>query len=134
MAAYDWPGNVRELENLIERLVVLSDGTTISNEDLPPEISRSKSRFSDVIREHTANFEADFISRVTSRASLNDRQVKALEFVKTEGRITKQNYIKLTNATKTTAFRDLASLVKLHLLSQRGVGKSSTTRSLNKSS
>ena len=26
---YDWPGNVRELENLIERCVILSDGTTL---------------------------------------------------------------------------------------------------------
>ncbi len=27
---YDWPGNVRELENTIERLVVLSDGKSVS--------------------------------------------------------------------------------------------------------
>jgi transcriptional regulator with PAS, ATPase and Fis domain len=35
---YDWPGNVRELENLIERLVILSDGRSIGPEDLPPYI------------------------------------------------------------------------------------------------
>ena len=35
---YDWPGNVRELENLIERLVVLSDGDVIRAADLPPEV------------------------------------------------------------------------------------------------
>jgi transcriptional regulator with PAS, ATPase and Fis domain len=35
---YDWPGNVRELENLIERLIVLSDSSLISSEDLPPYI------------------------------------------------------------------------------------------------
>ena len=29
---YDWPGNVRELENLIERLVVLSNTSTLGLE------------------------------------------------------------------------------------------------------
>ena len=32
---YSWPGNVRELENTIERLVLLSDGDTITTDDLP---------------------------------------------------------------------------------------------------
>lgn len=32
---YDYPGNVRELKNLIERLVVLSDGGIITKEDMP---------------------------------------------------------------------------------------------------
>jgi len=32
---YDYPGNVRELKNLIERLVVLSDGGVITKEDMP---------------------------------------------------------------------------------------------------
>ena len=31
---YSWPGNVRELENLIERLLILSEKTTIRPEDL----------------------------------------------------------------------------------------------------
>jgi len=29
LQAYDWPGNVRELENIIERAIILSDGTTL---------------------------------------------------------------------------------------------------------
>ncbi|MCU0572514.1 MAG: sigma-54 dependent transcriptional regulator [Syntrophobacteraceae bacterium] len=33
---YPWPGNVRELENLIERLVILTDGDEIDMDDLPP--------------------------------------------------------------------------------------------------
>jgi two-component system NtrC family response regulator len=38
LVAYRWPGNVRELENLIERLLVLSPGSFIQEEDLPQEI------------------------------------------------------------------------------------------------
>ncbi len=34
---YDWPGNVRELENVIERMVVFSDGF-IKSEDIPENI------------------------------------------------------------------------------------------------
>jgi transcriptional regulator with GAF, ATPase, and Fis domain len=35
---YDWPGNVRELENLIERLVILSEDQRLGPEDLPVHI------------------------------------------------------------------------------------------------
>jgi two-component system nitrogen regulation response regulator NtrX len=34
---HDWPGNVRELRNVIERMVVLSDGD-LDLEDVPPEL------------------------------------------------------------------------------------------------
>jgi transcriptional regulator with PAS, ATPase and Fis domain len=35
---YDWPGNVRELENLLERLVILSEEGHIGVDHLPPTI------------------------------------------------------------------------------------------------
>ncbi len=35
---YDWPGNVRELENLIERLVVLSEDGFVEVDNLPANI------------------------------------------------------------------------------------------------
>jgi len=35
---YDWPGNVRELENVIERAVVLANGTGLTAELLPDEV------------------------------------------------------------------------------------------------
>ncbi len=38
---YDWPGNVRELENLIERLVVLTQGAQLGVEFLPEKMLRS---------------------------------------------------------------------------------------------
>ncbi len=36
---YAWPGNVRELKNLIERLVIMSPGSTIALSQLPQSIS-----------------------------------------------------------------------------------------------
>jgi two-component system NtrC family response regulator len=40
---YRWPGNIRELENLIERILVLSRGDLIVEEDLPKEIRQTQS-------------------------------------------------------------------------------------------
>ena len=37
LRAYPWPGNIRELENLVERLVAVSDGEWLREEDLPYE-------------------------------------------------------------------------------------------------
>jgi DNA-binding NtrC family response regulator len=38
LQAYDWPGNVRELENVIERAVVLAQGSTIGLSELPDHL------------------------------------------------------------------------------------------------
>ncbi len=35
---YNWPGNVRELEHIIERAIVLCQGTTITMKDLPADL------------------------------------------------------------------------------------------------
>lgn len=37
---YSWPGNVRELENLIERLVILSEEEMIEEKDLPQKMMK----------------------------------------------------------------------------------------------
>ncbi|MGQ7846474.1 sigma-54-dependent Fis family transcriptional regulator [Granulosicoccus sp. 3-233] len=40
---YHWPGNVRELRNIIERLCLLNQKSTVSASDLPAEITHSVS-------------------------------------------------------------------------------------------
>ena len=39
---YSWPGNVRELENLIERMIVLTDAAVITLDDVPATIVGEK--------------------------------------------------------------------------------------------
>lgn len=41
LVAYDWPGNVRELENLIERMVILSEDEVLGVQDLPEHFHNS---------------------------------------------------------------------------------------------
>ena len=38
LMTYDWKGNIRELENIIERLVILSQNNVITVKDLPKNI------------------------------------------------------------------------------------------------
>jgi transcriptional regulator with GAF, ATPase, and Fis domain len=41
LKAYHWPGNVRQLENVIERAVVIAEGSTLSVRDLSDDVVRS---------------------------------------------------------------------------------------------
>jgi DNA-binding NtrC family response regulator len=41
MLSYDWPGNVRELENMVERLAILCEGSTIDTPMLPENLVAS---------------------------------------------------------------------------------------------
>jgi two-component system, NtrC family, response regulator AtoC len=73
---YWWPGNIRELENLIERLVAVSDKDYISDEDLPlefhfaqlePQGLSSESLFESA----TTTFERNFILRALEKCGGN---------------------------------------------------------------
>lgn len=39
---YDWPGNVRELENLVQRMIILTEQDMIDVDVLPPELNSEK--------------------------------------------------------------------------------------------
>jgi two-component system response regulator AtoC len=47
LAAQPWPGNVRQLENFIERLVVLTDGSRITLDDVVRELAPAPPRSSE---------------------------------------------------------------------------------------
>jgi ATP-dependent DNA helicase RecG len=59
---------------------------------------------------------------------LNERQIKAVQFLKSDLRITNTEYQKLTGVSRATAKRDLDQLVKLGLLKLEGAGRSSRYR------
>lgn len=48
LSNYSFPGNVRELENLIERMVVLSDGMNLTLADIPEHVNRPRQVFGGV--------------------------------------------------------------------------------------
>ncbi len=73
---YWWPGNIRELENLIERLVAVSEKDYIGDEDLPLEFHFAQLEppglDSDSLFEHATNtFERNFILRALERNAMN---------------------------------------------------------------
>jgi transcriptional regulator with PAS, ATPase and Fis domain len=58
---YAWPGNVRELENLMQRLVVMSDGSAIAAHHLPQQLLRSSAASQEaiLIPEDGVDFDAE---------------------------------------------------------------------------
>src|SRR5690349_17599538 len=76
LSKYWWPGNIRELENLIERLVAVSDKTYISEEDLPLELHLAQldpegSRGANLLQDATNTFERNFILRSLEKCGWN---------------------------------------------------------------
>ena len=51
--------------------------------------------------------------------NLNDRQVKAILFVKEKGKITNSDYQTLNDVSKATATRDLTELLETHKMLKR---------------
>jgi two-component system response regulator AtoC len=83
---YPWPGNIRELENLLERIVVLADGTEIEATDLPEDIlhptsGRGPIEISDhdlSVKRHSAELERVLIQRALDRTGGNKTQAAEL--------------------------------------------------------
>ena len=73
LARHDWPGNIRELANALEHAVILSDGQTISSDDLPGTLSRQRSP---EIRCENVNGDVG-----TAIAAVNPTTIQAMERV-----------------------------------------------------
>jgi DNA-binding NtrC family response regulator len=76
LGAYWWPGNIRELENLIERLVAVSDKEWITDEDLPFEyhfaqIDPAREGTDNVLQEACDTFERNLILKSLEKSGWN---------------------------------------------------------------
>jgi transcriptional regulator with PAS, ATPase and Fis domain len=76
LSNYWWPGNIRELENLIERLVAVSDKNWITDEDLPYELHVAQLDAAGPANENlleraVSTFERNFIIRALEKAGWN---------------------------------------------------------------
>jgi len=100
---YPWPGNVRELENLIERLLVLCDASTIGVDDLPEQVRRSEPTPTSIKeqvlagRKSLGNAVDDFERDIIVEALLNTdyNQTRAADMLGTTRRILKYRMDKL---------------------------------------
>jgi two-component system response regulator AtoC len=76
LSAYWWPGNIRELENLIERLVAVSDKDWITDEDLPYEfhvaqLNAQGPSNENLLERAVSTFERNFIIRALEKQAWN---------------------------------------------------------------
>jgi DNA-binding NtrC family response regulator len=101
---YRWPGNVRELENLVERLLVLSDYGSVRADELPEAVRLSSAAPPDNVRSEVLlgilsltdavdQFEREII--VEALAQLEFNQTRAAERLGTTRRILKYRMDKL---------------------------------------
>ncbi|MEB2351757.1 MAG: sigma-54 dependent transcriptional regulator [Burkholderiaceae bacterium] len=77
---YDWPGNVRELENVVQRMIILSESDPIGSEVVPPRLSEgsgTQARALDLLSPRSLDeMEAYFIAK-TLRETKGDRGLAA---------------------------------------------------------
>jgi DNA-binding NtrC family response regulator len=76
LQSYWWPGNIRELENLIERLIAITDKEWITDEDLPFEFLFAQLDAEDrkpegLFQQATDAFERNFILRALEKNGWN---------------------------------------------------------------
>jgi two-component system NtrC family response regulator len=123
---YDWIGNVRELENVIERAVILCDADDIGPQDLPEELFQQ--RLPGITKEisgqsqTTSDLAGD--GELLPYLGMNQRQAKAINFIKKNGYITNDYYIQINHISDRHARRDLSQMVDLDIVVRVGKGRS----------
>jgi DNA-binding NtrC family response regulator len=100
---YPWPGNVREIENVIERILVLSDHEPIGLDDLPEHVRVGRVETSSIqqqvlrreksLTDAVDEFERDIIRAALQHVEFN--QTRAADLLGTTRRILKYRMDKL---------------------------------------
>jgi len=96
MKSYSWPGNVRELENIIQRLVVMTEGDIVDVPDLPSLMRFSAPR-EPGLRRTLAEVEFEHIRNVLS--SVGGNKTRAAEILGID-RKTLRDKLKRSDRTK----------------------------------
>lgn len=80
---YHWPGNIRQLENVLERMVLMAEGTGLVVSDLPQEIaagttlgqnftdSEVKLSFKEMVKRQTQSLEKELIEKALQETQGN---------------------------------------------------------------
>ncbi len=76
LVEHNWPGNVRELKNIVERMVIMTQGDTIKEEDIPLFMSGTATEMDDLLeiaslKEARMAFERRFIERKLAQCGYN---------------------------------------------------------------
>jgi two-component system response regulator AtoC len=101
LLAYRWPGNVRELKNLIERVVLLEEGSQLELDHLPAELTRRRAAAEpagapDAISLPTlAQIEADHISEVLRLTAGNKSRAARILGISRQGLIEKLRRLRM---------------------------------------
>lgn len=74
-----WPGNLRQMEQVIERMVLLSNKSTLNAKDIPSDLREeiktvgisSSAKFRDVIKKRTQNLERELIEKALGETEGN---------------------------------------------------------------
>ncbi len=82
---YTWPGNVRELENMIERLVALTDGNSIKAEELPTHLLAGKSTTDALVQMNLPDQGIDMVATIRAiEQNLIEKAMKRSKGVKAQ--------------------------------------------------
>lgn len=99
---YDWPGNIRELKNVIEQMVILSENSIISEDDIPVNIYEFK-------KEYMTYNEIEQIQSLKDLLEETERRVITLLYQRYKSSYRIANILKIS---QTTAMRKIYKYIK----------------------
>ena len=91
---YNWPGNVRELQNVVQRLVIMTEGNIIDVPDLPSIMRFSSLRGKGITRT-LAEVEAEYIHNVL--ANVDGNKTKAAKILGIDRKTLREKIKKFLN-------------------------------------